>query len=87
MSLALIAGFVVAYPMNWWLVSHRLKHGMMTVRPAGAAAPAMAMPGMAASVPMPMVPSGKITAMAAVSFLVLAAGLTVALAFGGADQG
>jgi len=32
MSLALCAGFVVAYPVNWWLVARGLKHGMMTVR-------------------------------------------------------
>ncbi len=37
MSMALIAGFLCAYPMNWWLVTRHLKHGMMTVRhePAG----------------------------------------------------
>src|SRR5262245_54091786 len=35
MSIALLVGFVAAYPMNWWLVANRLKHGMMTVRPAG----------------------------------------------------
>ena len=35
MSIGLLIGFVVAYPMNWWLVSNHLKHGMMTVRPAG----------------------------------------------------
>ena len=35
MSMALLVGFVVAYPINWWLVSNHLKHGMMTVRPAG----------------------------------------------------
>ena len=33
MSMALLVGFVTAYPMNWWLVSRHLKHGMMTVRP------------------------------------------------------
>ncbi len=32
MSMALLVGFITAYPMNWWLVSHHLKHGMMTVR-------------------------------------------------------
>ncbi|MDQ6734332.1 MAG: DUF4396 domain-containing protein [Nitrospirota bacterium] len=32
MSMALLAGFAAAYPMNWWLVSNHLKHGMMTVR-------------------------------------------------------
>ena len=33
MSMALLVGFITAYPMNWWLVSKKLKHGMMTVRP------------------------------------------------------
>jgi hypothetical protein len=33
MSMGLLVGFIVAYPMNWWLVANRLKHGMMTVRP------------------------------------------------------
>lgn len=30
MSMALIAGAVVAYPLNWWLVTHHLKHGIMS---------------------------------------------------------
>ncbi|MEO8244750.1 MAG: DUF4396 domain-containing protein [bacterium] len=34
MSMALLIGFLVAYPMNWWLVAKSLKHGMMTVRPS-----------------------------------------------------
>jgi hypothetical protein len=33
MSMGLLFGFIVAYPINWWLVSNNLKHGMMTVRP------------------------------------------------------
>ena len=32
MSVALLVGFLTAYPMNWWLVSRHLKHGMMSVR-------------------------------------------------------
>jgi hypothetical protein len=32
MSLAISVGFFTAYPMNWWLVSKGLKHGLMTVR-------------------------------------------------------
>src|SRR5664280_2696704 len=32
MSMALLAGFLTGYPMNWWLVANGLKHGMMTVR-------------------------------------------------------
>ena len=38
MSMGLLVGFIVAYPMNWWLVANHLKHGMMTVRPANAGA-------------------------------------------------
>jgi hypothetical protein len=38
MSMGLLVGFIVAYPMNWWLVANHLKHGMMTVRKADAAA-------------------------------------------------
>jgi hypothetical protein len=33
MSMALLTGFIVAFPMNWWLVFHHLKLGMTTVRP------------------------------------------------------
>jgi Domain of unknown function (DUF4396) len=35
MSMALIVGFALAYPMNWWLVANGLKHGMFTVRTDG----------------------------------------------------
>jgi Domain of unknown function (DUF4396) len=38
MSMGLLVGFVIAYPMNWWLVANHLKHGMMTIRPASAVA-------------------------------------------------
>ncbi|HEC18058.1 MAG TPA: DUF4396 domain-containing protein [Gammaproteobacteria bacterium] len=34
MSMALLVGFIAAYPINWWLVSNHMKHGMMTVRPS-----------------------------------------------------
>lgn len=40
MSMALLVGFVTAYPINWWLVARHLKHGMMTVRSPGASASA-----------------------------------------------
>jgi hypothetical protein len=39
MSIALTAGFLIAYPINWWLVERGLKHGMMTVRPSGKPVP------------------------------------------------
>jgi len=32
MSMALLVGFILAYPVNWWLVARGLKHGMITVR-------------------------------------------------------
>lgn len=86
MSMRLLAGFIVAYPMNWWLVTYHLKHGMMTVRPAAAALPAhdhdtharmddaphTVLSVHAKEAPRPPVP-------ALLSFLALAAG--VALAF------
>ncbi|MDA9912842.1 DUF4396 domain-containing protein [Candidatus Nanopelagicales bacterium] len=31
MSMSLIGGFAAAYPMNWWMVSNHMKHGMITV--------------------------------------------------------
>jgi hypothetical protein len=55
MSMALLVGFIFAYPMNWWLVANHLKHGMMTVRPAGTAAGSRAHgahAGMEAAAPM-----------------------------------
>jgi hypothetical protein len=36
MSMGLLVGFIVSYPINRWLVANHLKHGMMTVRPASA---------------------------------------------------
>ncbi len=32
MSLGIIAGFAIAYPVNVWMVSRGMKHGLMTVR-------------------------------------------------------
>src|ERR1700738_1216553 len=32
MSLGVTVGFLVAYPINLWLVAHGMKHGLMTVR-------------------------------------------------------
>ena len=86
MSMGLLVGFVVAYPMNWWLVANHLKHGMMTVRPASAIgthghgthapmehAPQAGMSMNSAKPPWPPVP-----VMALLSFLALAAGVAIA---------
>ena len=42
MSLGVIVGFALAYPFNVWMVSVKLKHGLMTVRKAPARASAHA---------------------------------------------
>jgi len=68
MSMALLVGLVTAYPMNWWLVSRHMKHGMMTVR--------------ATTEPRSSPPARpRVLAATAVSLLALACGLTVAAAF------
>ena len=91
MSMALLVGFVIAYPMNWWLVANHLKHGMMTVRPKKQTA-GMAMPmgdvgtamggGEMGGVAMPRgdKPSPSVPAMTVLSFIALAAGLALAFA-------
>jgi hypothetical protein len=33
MSIGVVVGFVIAYPVNVWMVGRSLKHGLMTVRP------------------------------------------------------
>jgi hypothetical protein len=90
MSMGLLVGFIVAYPMNWWLVANHLKHGMMTVRPAGAAVDAHergahagteraadAAPSM--SMDRGPAPRPPLPLMALLSFLALAAGVAIAL--------
>ena len=41
MSLGVVAGFVLAYPINVWLVAQKMKHGLMTVRANDKAAMSM----------------------------------------------
>jgi hypothetical protein len=80
MSMGLLVGFIVAYPMNWWLVAHHLKHGMMTVRLTGGA---MQM-GRAAEPPelameAPHATRPPLPVMTVLSFLALAAGVALGL--------
>lgn len=95
MSMGLLVGFVVAYPINWWLVANHLKHGMMTIRPASADAGThghtgqAAMSGMAQAGPMShtsmgagQAPSPPLPVMALLSFLALAAGVAIGLLSG-----
>ncbi len=81
MSMALLVGFIVAYPMNWWLVAKGLKHGMMTVRPATSTGEALAVAARhdhdVGHAPPPM---AQIVGMAALSVAVL--GLATILTLG-----
>ena len=95
MSMALLTGFIAAYPMNWWLVARKLKHGMLTVRPATAEHAGMA--GMKAMEhgahggghqmssmeghSMPAVPGSTIAMVVVLSFAIMAAGIAIAMAF------
>lgn len=94
MSMALLVGFIVAYPINWWLVANHLKHGMMTVRPAVAVAGTAdhadmphamgerAMGGMAMgemAMDAGRAPHPPISVMTLLSFLALAAGVAAGL--------
>ncbi|HUX25587.1 MAG TPA: DUF4396 domain-containing protein [Burkholderiales bacterium] len=98
MSMALLVGFITAYPMNWWLVSRSMKHGMMTVRPShepttGEAkesmhdnhTPSERTGGEQGRTMVPMagdvkpVSGSALSWMTALSFLVLGAGLSVAV--------
>jgi Domain of unknown function (DUF4396) len=82
MSMALLVGFIVAYPINWWLVAKELKHGMMTVRPNGSAQemPAATMRHEHDSHgPPPSTP--QLVGMAALSVVIF--GLAIGLSIGG----
>jgi hypothetical protein len=95
MSMALLVGFVTAYPMNWWLVSRHFKHGMMTVRPSMGREKHEAHDGMhamngkssneaspAAHGDAGHVSRGTITGMTLLSFLLFAAGLGISTYLG-----
>ncbi len=96
MSMALLVGFVIAYPMNWWLVSRHLKHGMMTVRPsikhqrheAHDGMNAMSDRSSNASAPAGHVEAGQVSrrtlaGMTVLSFLLFAGGLGITAYLGG----
>ena len=89
MSMALLVGAILAYPMNWWLVSYHLKHGMMTVRPIPVAAHAHGAPAAAPAAEVQTMDMGRtptprpsIPVMTLLSFAAFAAGLLIAWLFG-----
>ena len=79
MSMALLAGFIAAYPMNWWLVTNHLKHGMMTVRPKTESSGE----GMSSMSSMKMEKPGylEIALVTLLSFLIMAVGIAIAFIF------
>jgi FtsP/CotA-like multicopper oxidase with cupredoxin domain len=80
MSLGVTAGFVVAYPINVWLVAKGLKHGLMTVRagePKGSHASEHAGHDMHDMGGMQVVTRTQLAALTACSLLALAAGMFV----------
>jgi hypothetical protein len=93
MSIGLLVGFVIAYPMNWWLVANHLKHGMMTVRPASRFSTMQDHDGDVgahyashvahdAAVEAKSAPRPPVLVMALLSFTALAAGLAIGSMFG-----
>jgi hypothetical protein len=84
MSIALLIGAVCAFPMNYWLVSRHLKHGMMTIRPTTTAPAPMAMPS---DMPMPArgasnastATRGEIATVTLLSIVLLAIGVWLSL--------
>lgn len=85
MSMALLAGFIAAYPMNWWLVARGLKHGMQTVRPASRATPkaeTVPMSGNGEKHGSPQVSRGVLALTALLSVCLLAIGVALALYLG-----
>ncbi len=84
MSMALLVGFITAYPMNWWLVSRHMKHGMMTVRPPGERSGGLQEEGeMVMDDGAKPVSKMLLTGMTVLSILIFGLGLSVAIAFGG----
>ena len=85
MSLGIIAGFAVAYPVNVWLVSRGMKHGLMTERRGGARRmPAMDHGGMSMGGGSHMhsdVTRPQLVTVALFSLLMLAGGMTLPSAF------
>lgn len=89
MSLATLAGAVLAYPVNVWLVARGLKHGMGTERALGRGGRAVAKPARpaeAGQVPAhagrPPASAGEIAAVILLTVGMLVAGVVVATIFG-----
>jgi hypothetical protein len=83
MSMALIAGFVCAYPINWWLVANHMKHGMLTVPRKSEPMAGMVMGDMReeSSAPAQQPGSGAKAVMTVGTFAILGAALAAVVSF------
>jgi hypothetical protein len=90
LSLAVLVGLVVAYPVNVWLVKNELKHGMGTVRvlgqggerPAESPAPVAQPRHVGMEMSKGEVTRAQINAVAVLTIVLLAAGVVLAAALG-----
>jgi hypothetical protein len=95
MSLACLVGAVLAFPVNWWLVKHGLKHGMGTERALGRGGSRMDSPEMPdhgisnVQAPMPgmervqgAVSKMQLVSAALLTVVMLGVGITVAATYG-----
>lgn len=85
MSMATIVGAIIAYPINYWLVVHKLKHGMGTERALGRGGSKVAAASSSGHEKMQqeqqVSTAAKVFA-GVISLIVLAAGVWVAALFG-----
>ncbi|WP_431095747.1 DUF4396 domain-containing protein [Polaromonas aquatica] len=96
MSLGVVAGFAIAYPVNVWMVSRKMKHGLMTRRGDGkhgapatssahgnhhSASPAESGMGHAGHAMQPDVTKPQLAAVCMTTLLMLAGGMTVPALF------
>jgi hypothetical protein len=94
LSLAVLVGLVVAYPVNVWLVANHLKHGMGTVRAFGGGGEPIShalaanvgggtsMGAMSMEMAEPSVTRAQLAAVAVLTLTALAAGVLLAAGFG-----
>ncbi len=84
MSMSLLTGFILAYPINWWLVATGLKHGMMTVRPASQGHVVRPEPEPAQAAEHKIrPPASSIAMMTILSLFLLGTGITISFVLGG----
>ncbi|MEO7028158.1 MAG: DUF4396 domain-containing protein [Acidobacteriaceae bacterium] len=86
MSFATLVGAVLAYPVNWWLVKHGLKHGMGTDRALGKGGSGLDPHPMAMSAAHASggrtVSTGRLALVALLTLIMLGVGIALAARYG-----